>query len=192
MSIGRWLAPGVLLGLSVLSSTSPAGAVDVFLNNTKVTGSVKQLAMPKVDVRFDDVGNVYIDAPGYKVEVATPAAPPPPAGHYYLVVNVPAPGHYNIEVAANGKTVASIPAKSPSYFVELTDKLQGGANGMLFTFLPVTDAPAVPEMEAVDVLVGRGETAPDGTLTINRVLGTLKRKTGSRIAEATPLQFELR
>lgn len=189
MSIGRWLAPAVLFGLCL---ASPAGAVDVFLNNTKVTGSVKGLAMPKVDVRFDDLGNVYIDAPGYKVEVATPPPPPPPPGHYYLVVNVPAPGHYALEVAANGKSVASIPAKSQSYFVELTDKFQGGANGMLFTFLPTPDAPPVPEMEAVDILVGRGETGADGTLTINRVLGTLKRKTGNRIAEAVPMTFELK
>lgn len=189
MSIGRWLAAPLC---ATLFASAPAGAAEVYLNNTKVTGSVKNLAMPKVDVRFDDIGNVYIDAPGYKIEVATPPPPPPPPGKYYLVINVPATGHYALEIAANGKTVASVPAKSPNYFVELTDKLQGGANGMLFTFLPVPDAPATPEMEAVDILVGRGDQAPDGTLTINRVLGTFKRKTGSRIAEALPLQFELR
>lgn len=189
MSIGRWFATPLI---AALLTSAHAGAAEVYLNNTKVTGSVKNLAMPKVDVRFDETGNVFIDAPGYRVEVATPPPPPPPPGQYYLVVNVPAPGHYSLEIAANGKAVASVPAKSPNYFVELTDKLQGGVNGMLFTFLPIPDAPETPEMEAVDILIGRGEYAADGTLTINRVLGTLKRKTGSRIAEALPLQFELR
>ena len=177
--------------LIALTLSRPALAADVFLNNTKVTGSVKQLALPKVDVRFDDVGNVYIDAPGYLVEVAAPPPPPAPSGKYYLVVNVPAPGHYAIEVNANGKAVASIPAGSPNYFAELSDKLQTGANGILFTFLPVVDAPAVQETDAIDILVGRGEQTPDGTLTITRVLGTLKRKTGTRLAEAQMVNFEL-
>lgn len=189
----RALGPAVVLVLvGLIGLPGLASAVDVYLNQVKVTGSVKQLTMPKVDVRFDEAGNVYIDAPGYKVEVNTPPPPPPPAGRYYLVVNVPAPGHYTIQVSANGKSVAQIPAKSPNYFVEIGPHLQAGPNGMLFTFLPTPDAPPVPEMEAVDVLVGRGEQAPDGTLTITRVLGTLKRKTGARLAEAVPLQFDLR
>lgn len=189
MSIARWVLAAAVVAVL---GTGPAQAAEVYLNNTKVTGSIRNLAMPKVDVRFDDAGNVYIDAPGYKVEVAPAPTNPPPPGHYYLVVNVRAPGHYNIEVAANGKPVATIPAKSTEYFAELTDKLQVGPNGVLVTFLPTPEAPPVAEMEAVDLMVVKGEQAADRTLTVTRVLGTLKRKTGQRIAEAIPITFELR
>lgn len=187
MSMWRWLPAAVFMTLA-----GPAHAVDVYLNNTKVTGSVKSLAMPKVDVRFDDQGNVWVDAPGYKVEVATPPAPPAPPGHYYLVVNVAVTGQYALEIAANGKPAASIPARSPEYLVDLTDKVQGGANTILVTFLPQADAPPVAETNAVDILVGRGEQGADGTLTVTKVLGTLKHKTGGHFAEAVPVQFDLR
>jgi hypothetical protein len=171
--------------------TVTAHAADIYINGVKVTGSVKGLSIEKVNVRFDDQGNALIDAPGYKIEVEAPPPPPPPAGKFYIIANVAAPGHYDVDVSANGKPVTRIPAGSTTWLTEVTDKLQAGPNGVLFTFLPKPDAPTVPEMSAIDLMVARADLSADGTLTVTRLLGRVARKTGLRMAEAVPVQFEL-
>lgn len=200
----------------------PAGAVEVFVNGVKVTGGIRGTGFDNVNVRFDDQGNVLIEAPGYKIQVAdqptpvTPTAPPvvtppayvpapvaPPAStartaapvvraqgeRTWLVVNTTMTGHFKLLVQANGVQVAEVPATSPQYIADITDKLRPGANQVQITYLPSPNAPAVPPTEAVSVMVGRGTTGADGTLTIGRVLGTHKKETGNPSADAATIQF---
>jgi hypothetical protein len=186
---------GVLaLGLVGLAA-GPAGAVEVYVNGIKLTGALKNQTFKGAEVQFDANGDVRISAPGYKIEVEQPGAQqapaPKPGKQVWLVVNVPATGHYKTAVQVNGKAVAEIPATSSQYVKEITDGTQPGRNGVLFTFYPQPDAPAGAPVDAVDILVGEGEKAADGTLTISRILGTVKRKSGSPSAEAVPVQFEL-
>jgi len=60
------------------------------------------------------------------------------------------------------------------------------------TFAPVTGAAKVaPGVDAITVMVGEGSQSADGTLTIKRVLGTVKQPTGRKATETHPVKFEL-
>jgi hypothetical protein len=197
--------------IAAVTWSAPALAVDVYFNGHKVTGALQNQQFKDVALKFDAKGDVYIDAPGYKVEAsATPSARPPvaaapplpaapvvaqaaPTGpRYWLVLNAAQVGHYKVMVQANGRPVVDVPHTSPQYVSDVTDKLVQGANTLQVTFLPMPNAPnfAAPT-EAVTVMVGHGVQAADGTLTIQRVLGTAKEKTGSRSATAQSVKFNL-
>ncbi len=217
--------------LGSLLFAMPVGAVEVFVNGVKVTGGIRSTGFENVNVRFDENGNVFIDAPGYKIQVAgTPAAPPPtppanpairppvapppvaappvapppvstgrtgpqtplPGGQRtWLVVNTSMTGHFKLIVQANGVAVAEIPASSPQYITDISDKLRPGQNQVQITYLPSPNAPQVPPAEAVSVMIGQGTTGTDGTLTIGKVLGTHKKETGNPSADAATIQFKL-
>ena len=194
--------------MAAVTWSAPALAVDVFFNGHKVTGALQNQQFKDVALKFDAKGDVYIDAPGYKVEAtpATTAAPPvaaaptlptaavaaPNGPRYWLVLNASQVGHYKVMVQANGRPVVDVPHTSPQYVSDVTDKLVQGPNTLQVTFLPVPNAPnfAAPT-EAVTVMLGHGIQAADGTLTIQRVLGTAKEKTGSRSATAQTIHFDL-
>ncbi len=185
---------GLALALVGLTA-SAAGAIEVYVNGVKLTGTLKNQTFKGTEVQFDANGDIRITAPGYKIELEAPGAQqtqaPKSGKQVWLVVNVAAPGHYKTAVQVNGKAVAEIPAASSQFIKEITDGTQTGANGMLFTFYPQPDAPSGAPVDAVEILVGEGEKAADGTLTISRVLGTVKRKSGSPSAEAVPVHFQL-
>lgn len=94
--------------LTLLPATALAGSV--FLNGVRVDGLTNQ-KFEKVTVRFDDQGNVHIDAPGYVVRVSNsvqlPAAPRAPAAP---VAPEPAPA----PVAAPAPAPAPAPAAPPA------------------------------------------------------------------------------
>ena len=76
------------IGLAALCLllTTPALAIDVFLNGVKVTGALQGQTFENAKVTIDAAGNVRIDAPGYKVELEgaaeaiEPASQPAVAG----------------------------------------------------------------------------------------------------------------
>lgn len=180
--------------LAVGLAATPAVAAEVFVNGVKVTGALKGQKLTNVEIQFDAQGDLHVTAPGYKVEVEGPgAAPsaPPPGRQVWLIVNVPAPGHYKLAIQANTAPPLEIPPHTSQYVKDVTPSLLPGPNGMLFTFYPQPGAPVGPVRDAVDILVGEGGKAADGTLTISRVLATVKRKTGAPSAEAVPVRFEL-
>lgn len=237
----------LMLAVASLCLATPAVAVEVFVNGTQVTGGIRNMSFEKVDVRFDASGNVIIDAPGYKIEVAgTPGAAvppvPPPAGtpagvpvartpavggvptpgqrqavvgqpgaavpppvspqvarpvtpvgeQIWLVVNNKMPGQYKMLVQVNGQQVADVPAVSPQFISNVTQSMRPGMNQVQITYLPMPTAPRVPPGEAVEVLIGKGATGADGTLTIGRVLGTHKQRSGNPSADAATLTFEIK
>lgn len=249
------LTTAALVTLAALLVAPSAFALDVFVNGTKVTGGIRGIALEQVNVKFDDQGNVHIDAPGYNIQVVdpgsgapagapaagaavagavagaaagmarTPSVPPavpsaarsgdqddlpppgsmnrPPAGgapvapvaappveKYWLIITNKLPGQYKVLVQVNGKQVADIPAVSPQYIQDLTEMVTPGNNAVQLTYLPVPGAPpAAAGMDAIEVMIGRGITGADGTLTIKRVLGTHKHKSGSPSADASTLNF---
>ncbi len=188
----RWM----LMALAMLAPAS-AQAVEVYFNGVKVTGALRSVDFEKVNLRFDENGDLHIDAPGYEIQApagaaAPPAAVPPAAQRFWMVLDAAAPGQYQVSVKANGQPIVEVPAGSKQYVVELTGKLFQGSNDIEFTFLPVVGAATVtPGAEAVSVMVGEGNQGADGTLTIKRVLGTVKQPTGRRSAEARAVKFEL-
>ncbi|MCA9538145.1 MAG: hypothetical protein KC620_04620, partial [Myxococcales bacterium] len=120
--------------------------------------------------------------------VPTPVAAGP---RYWLVLTNQAPGHYKMLLTCNGAPVAEVPASSPQYIADLTDKVRPGQNNVQITYLPVPSAPPGPMVDAVKVMVGYGRNAADGTLTIENVLGSHEQKTGRASAEAATITFQL-
>jgi hypothetical protein len=66
----------IAAALATTVGAGPAMAGSVFLNNVNIDGLTSQ-KFEKATVRIDEQGNVYIDAPAYRVEVqsAAPSAP---------------------------------------------------------------------------------------------------------------------
>lgn len=205
--------------LCLLFSAGTAQAIDVYVNTVKVTGALQNVNFDNVKVAFDAKGNVLIDAPGYAIEASDGAAKPPaapvaappmapavagtapqlgagavgrPVKRYWLIVNTPKIGQYKVNIKANGKPVAEVPGTQAQFVTEVTSKLAIGNNSATVTFLPMPTAPAGVTGEAVNVMIGEGQQGADGTLTINRVLGTAKMDAGIKSAVASPLSFEVR
>lgn len=182
--------------LALLVCGGYARAVEVQVNGVQVTGSLRDVTLEKVNVRFDEKGNVVIDAPMYAVSPDLPA--PMPAteapqvdGRYYVVATAAHLGHYDVDVKVNDRSVTRVLAGSPTWLTEITGSLAVGANSVVLTFLPKPDPPMMPESPAIELMVVRGDLASDGTLTVTRVFGKSTRKTGQRMAEAVTLPFEV-
>jgi len=182
--------------LTLLVWGDHAEAVEVQVNGVKVTGSLRDVTLEKVSVRFDAQGNVVIDAPQYSVSPDLPA--PMPAteapkvdGRYYVVSTAAHLGHYDVDVKVNDRSVTRVLAGSPTWLTEITGTLAVGANQVVLTFLPKPDPPMMPESPAIELMVVRGDLSSDGTLTVTRVFGKAARKTGQRMAEAVALPFEV-
>lgn len=96
--------------LALLPASALAGSV--FLNGIRVDGLTNQ-KFEKVTVRFDDQGNLHIDAPGYVVrvpnQVQLPALPRAPAATAAPVAPAPAPAP-----AATPAPAAPAPAPAPA------------------------------------------------------------------------------
>lgn len=196
-----------LVGLFVLLWALPAAALEVYINNVRVTGALRNQQMKVTQVTFAANGDLYIDAPGYKIEgekVPPPAAPAPspqpaPAAaqsptanqqRIWLVVNNTAPGHYTVKTRLNGLPLADLPAHQPQYVQDITDRLADGKNRIQVIFLPEPGAPMTPQpVEAINLMVGLGGTGADGSLNLTRMLGSLKQPSGRRAAEEHQVEF---
>ena len=195
MSIGVRAALVVLvLGFGV------AQAAEVYVNGVKVTGSLKNHAFQGVNVQFSSGGDIFINAPGSKVEVTAGVAKVttagPPVGtkgplKYWLVLKNQQVGHYMVLLKVNGTKVASVPSTSRQKVVDISDNVAGGKNEVEIVYLPMTDAPKIGEVDGVEVIVGQGYESVNGPLTLKRVLGTHKHKTGSQSAEAAVIPLEI-
>ncbi|MCA9527822.1 MAG: hypothetical protein KC549_16160 [Myxococcales bacterium] len=194
MSIRRHLATRLAPAALALGLAAPAFAIDIYLNNVKVTGAVANQTFQDVSVRIAGNGDVYIDAPGYKVEVEQPeqaaAATGIAAGKYWFFLDARLPNLYKVGVTVNGKQAVEVPASSAQWVADLGPFLTVGTNQIQVTFLPNPGATQVVGAEAVSVLIGEGSKGADGTLTISKVLRTLKQE-GGRSAEAFPLTIDL-
>jgi hypothetical protein len=176
-----------LIALALLITT-PALAVEIYLNGVKVTGALKGQTFENAKVSIDAAGDVRIDAPGYKVELegAAQAAATLQPGKYWLFFEAQMMKQYRTEVSVNGKTVLTIPPESPQYIFDIGKHATQGANKVQLTFYPVPGASKIAGADAVSILIGEGKQGADGTLTMSKVIQKLKHPSG-RSAEAYPL-----
>lgn len=184
-----------------LALAGPASAAKIFINGVKVDGAIYNQTFKDVSVRFDEKGDVFIKAPGVRIEqeggqpasAGQPtAAPAKPKNQYWFVLNAEVKGQYKVLVSVNGQATVTVPSSSPQYVKDLTSKMRAGKNEIKITFLPepTAKAPAAAK-NAVEVLIGVGHQAQDGTLTIHEVLGSVKQPTGRVSAEAHVIEAEL-
>src|SRR5438128_2322433 len=118
----------------------PAAArpIAVHVNNVRVDG-MKGQTFSDAEVRFDESGDIYITAKGYKVSAveANPpqaAAAPPAAHRFYIATVQPRPGatQWDIEVYINKVYVKRFRSRDPEPVTEITRYLHPGENVVHF------------------------------------------------------------
>jgi hypothetical protein len=148
----RWLVIGLML------SPLYARAVEVFVNGVNVDGLTSQV-FEKANVKLDEKGNVYIDAPGYQIKRVTPAAekkerakePAASDGviskRYYLVTeqNPIGASEFDIDLSINGKVLRTLKSSDEQTVVELTRSLKPGKNTVVLAARKVLGNKAQPK-----------------------------------------------
>jgi len=190
------LAP--VLGLGLLGS-APAAAKDVkvYVNGTNAAG-MKDFQFKAVDVRIDADGNIWIDAPRYRIQVEVPAggapaqttapapeaaAAPVPAGHHWLVTQDAASTGQDIEVLINGTSVREIRSGQAQLILDIGEFLKTGSN--VVTFRPLgTEAPSGG---ALKIHLGEGSN-DSGTLKMQNPQLTYSR-TGTEPAGEKSVEY---
>ncbi len=171
------------LALAVLLASAAAGA-EVYVNGVNVEGLAGQ-SFEKVNVRIDEKGDVYIDAPGYavkRVAVAGPEAKPEAAitRRYYLVTEQTRTGatDFDIDVFLNEKYLRTLASTEPQIVLELTSKLKPGKNRLVLQAKKRPEgkegAKAASRALVYRVIVGEGVTRDD-QLVIEQQLVTFTR-----------------
>ncbi|MEQ1501809.1 MAG: hypothetical protein ABMB14_06240 [Myxococcota bacterium] len=120
-----------------------AWAGNVYVNGTYVEPrSLVGVTMSGATVRFDDQGNIRIDAPGYKISVATPspvaqpAPAPPPApvvayGRWWLFAEDKGSAGHLVDVWINGTLAQTFRSGQGDKLVEISKWLRPGANTVI-------------------------------------------------------------
>lgn len=121
--------------------------------------------MSDVSVRFDADGNIWIDAPQYRVAVIPPAPEPRPPepvgtitpGTWWLVVADDNSTRQQIDVAVNGTFVLRVKSGDPQHLVDLAPYLRHGRNTVVLQAAPSDGATG-----NLTVYVGQGSNGAAG------------------------------
>jgi hypothetical protein len=172
---------GLVLAL-VMGLALPAFAVDVYVNGERVTGVGNLTIQSPSSVRFDAQGNVFIDAPNYRVQAVLPAPAPRPlpatsppdvprlGRRYFLVTDTNAPGHvqYDVAVTINGQVVRRVESDEPQVILNVTEFLRPGTNAVsIAAFKDLTGGRrGTSNGEVFRVLIGEGHEDGGGHVTL--------------------------
>lgn len=184
------------MGLGLLLSSPALAAKDVklYVNGTEASG-MKDFQFKAVDVRIDADGNVWIDAPRYRIEVtrpasttttaAAPAAAPVAvaAGQHWLVTQDMGSTGQVIEVLINGTSVREIRSGQAQLILDIGPFLKAGSN--VVTFRPV--AGSTPGGEALKIHLGEGSNE-SGTLKMQNPQLSYSR-TGTEPADEKSVEY---
>lgn len=142
------LALGLLLAL-LAPASAWAQLKNVYLNGVRINdvSGLRDLELQRVTVRFDDKGDLHIDAPGYKIDLVDPQATEKAAARdeavagqprltrkYFLVTEQTAPGmtDYEIDVFVNAKWIRKLKNNEEQIYADITRHLQPGKNTVTF------------------------------------------------------------
>ncbi len=157
----------------MLGLAQPAMAGSVYINGVRADAP-PPLDLKAVNVRIDAQGNIWIDAPGYQVQVVggPPPAPVPMSTLvWYLVSEDEGSVGGVVDVYVNDRYVRRLQSGQSQVLVDLTSFVQGGTNKVQF----VVRTPPTGRMAAY---IG-GANPADSTLRIDAPPVTW-RSTGSQ------------
>ncbi|NOY27546.1 MAG: hypothetical protein GXP62_16910 [Oligoflexia bacterium] len=167
------LVAGAMLVIGTLASTPAyaAKSTKVYVNGTDATG-MKDFEFTAVDVRIDSNGDVWIDAPRYRIEVTRPATSEPAtsapqtaapvavaSGQHWLVTQDQGSVGQVVDVLINGTSVREIRSGQAQLILDIGPFLMPGSN--VVTFRPVFSD--IPAQGALTIHLGEGSN-DDGTL----------------------------
>lgn len=119
----------------VLWLLSVATAGGLYINDTLVQPqSVSGVTLERVTVRFDEQGNILIDAPGYKIQTSNPTrtatgpAPLVAPSTYWLVTEDNGSSGHSVECWINGTLAVTVQSGDPQKILDVGRWLQPGSN----------------------------------------------------------------
>lgn len=193
--------------LAWLSAFAHAGTL--YVNGVRAD-SLRDFEFVGVNVKVDEKGNVWVDAPQYRVEVqgrtttpnpdastatATPTtdvtslpsatAAPAPLGRYWLVTEDNSSQGHAIDVVVNGTLVQKIQSGDSQVILDLGKHLKVGTNTIIFNALPGPN----PGGGVLNVYVGTGSNQ-SGTVSLDPPLITFTRRS-SDPSEGGTRSFQL-
>ncbi len=141
----RHIVFATVLALALVPAASWAQLKNVYLNDVRINDvqGLKNLKLEKVTVRFDEKGDLYIDAQGYKIDLVDPSGAPARAKaaeedvgtgaltrRYFLVTEQTAPGMtgFDIDVFVNSKWIRKLKNNEEQIYTEITKHLKPGKN----------------------------------------------------------------
>ena len=143
----------LLVAALCLSPRALAG--DVYVNGVRADG-LRDLEMTDVSVRFDSSGDLWIDAPGYRVEVEAGAAagspPAVPVARFWLVTDDQGSKGQIVDVIVNGTLVRKVRSGEDQLILDLKPYLRPGRNTVLLNGIPTRGGSGGP----LRVFVGSG------------------------------------
>jgi hypothetical protein len=171
-----------LFAAALLFASNVLAAGSVYLNGVRIDGVTNQ-KFDKVNVRIDEQGNVFIDAPGYNVRQVEggpqdrPAAKP--AGvltkKYFLVTEQNAVGmtEYDVDVYVNSKWLRKLRGTDDQIVTDITKNLSPGQNTILFMAkkkLQGSSPKSFSKEHFFKVLIGEGTMSGDHVMIDNPVV----------------------
>lgn len=165
--------PGLALW-ALVGGLAHAGGPKVYVNGVPAAGLGGQ-TLEDVDVRFDADGNIWIDAPRYRIESSGQApvtGTVPPARYWLVSQDAGSKGHV-VEVLVNGTAVATIRSGQAPVIMDLAPHLRMGANQLELRAQAAPDATG----GALSVHVGSGENR-GGTIDLVNPDVSLVRRAG--------------
>jgi len=180
-----------LVGAVALASGGVARAGDLYVNGVRADG-LADFEFTDVTVRIDREGNVWIDAPTYRVEVngETAAAPdlstPVPAARYWLVTEDNGSKGLTIDVVVNGRVVRKLRSGEPQAILDVGEYLQRGTNTVIINAVQSRNASG----GIFYVYVGEGSNE-SGTLMLDKPEITFAQQAESSGDARVSRSFEL-
>jgi len=175
-----------LLAVMALAVSS-ARAENIYLNGTRVDG-VGAYEFKDVDVKIDSEGNVWIDAPQYRVEARQTADTenPIPQHTYWLVTEDAASTGHELNVTINGMPVQVVRSGDQSVTLDIAGYLRKGVNTVVVQSVGHGDA----QSGTLSVYVGRG-TNTDGTVSMRSRDVVFSRKVGDPSGHSESFSFSV-
>lgn len=175
----------VLVGLLL---SSPAHSADIYINGVR-TDRLPEGELTSVDLRVDAAGNLWIEAPQYRVEVVDDVQQAParavPQGRYWLVTEDQGSSGHVVDVVINGTLVRKIRSGEEQLILDLAPHLRPGANAVLLNAMPSSAGGGGP----LGVYIGTGANV-QGTVRLDRPEISLTR-TASEADRARSERFSL-
>lgn len=139
----------------------------LYVNGVRADG-LRDFSFTSVDVRVDAEGNVWVDAPKYKVSVADSEAAPPKAGEpvapatWWLVTEDNGSGGHLVDIYVNGQKVKELKSGESQLIMDVSPWMRTGANVVAFNARA-----GAPSGGVLNLYLGRG-TNEGGTLKLDQ------------------------
>lgn len=149
-----------------LSGDAFAGGT-LYVNGVRADG-LRSFDFRDVSVRIDESGDIWIDAPNYKIEVTGGSAPedsaaPVETGKWWLVSQDNNSGEHSLQILVNGELAKEIRSGDPQVILDLAPFLKKGENTILINALPSS----TPTGGDLMIYVGAGSNN-SGTVSMSR------------------------